>query len=396
MNLRWFYSTTFRHAGHMLSHVHKLVSAQRDILSADAILNVEKARGDLRTALALNGDNSLLLAKMKGLEDAANEWLKPYPNAGLRENVEVLLVAIAVAMGIRTFFLQPFKIPTGSMQPTLWGITAENLIDQPDVPLPNFFAQLFSFWFNGVQYKHVLAKCDGKLTPVDETPQHFLLFNLRQRFKIGNETHTIWFPPDKLWDAVAPGKFFKRGEDVIRLKTYSGDHLFVDRVTYNFRRPKRGEIIVFETTGIEGMQRGSWGQFYIKRLVALSGEHVRIGDDRHLIINRQHLDASTPHFEHVYSFDGPPRESQYSGHLNEQIAAANGRPTLAPLFADENHEFIVGPHHYMVMGDNTMNSSDSRTWGDFPRENVIGKSFCVYWPIGSQDGRSSRFGLGSR
>ncbi len=56
---------------------------------------------------------------MDGLEKAANKWLKPYPNATIRENVEVLLVALAVAMGIRTFFLQPFKIPTGSMQPTL-------------------------------------------------------------------------------------------------------------------------------------------------------------------------------------------------------------------------------------------------------------------------------------
>ncbi len=180
------------------------------------------------------------------------------------------------------------------------------------------------------------------------------------------------------------------------MKTYSGDHLFVDRLTYNFRRPKRGEIIVFETTGIERMQRVNWGQFYIKRLVALSGEHVRIGDDRHLIIDGRRLDASTPHFEHVYSFDGPPRVDQYSGHLNENIAKLNGLRWLAPLFPDENQEFIVGPRHYMVMGDNTMNSSDSRTWGDFPRENVIGKSFAVYWPIGAQNGRNSRFGLGSR
>src|SRR6185503_6450407 len=46
---------------------------------------------------------SAIKEKMKGLEDVANKWLKPYPNPGLRENVEVLLVAIAVAMGIRTF-----------------------------------------------------------------------------------------------------------------------------------------------------------------------------------------------------------------------------------------------------------------------------------------------------
>ena len=58
------------------------------------------------------------------LEKVANKWLKPYPNAAWRENVEVLLVALAVAMGIRTFFLQPFKIPTGSMQPTLYGVTS--------------------------------------------------------------------------------------------------------------------------------------------------------------------------------------------------------------------------------------------------------------------------------
>ena len=67
---------------------------------------------------------------MENLEKAANKWLKPYPNAAWRENVEVLLVALAVAMGIRTFFLQPFKIPTGSMQPTLFGVTSENLLDE--------------------------------------------------------------------------------------------------------------------------------------------------------------------------------------------------------------------------------------------------------------------------
>jgi signal peptidase I len=65
-------------------------------------------------------------------------------------------------------------------------------------------------------------------------------------------------------------------------------------------------------------------------------------------------------------------------------------PGLAALFPNEMTEFKVSSDHYLVMGDNTMNSSDSRTWGDFPRTNVIGKSFFVYWPF------TERFGWANR
>src|ERR1051326_8135396 len=323
IGLRWFVSSTVRQAGQMLKHVLKLVSAQRDILSPQAIAAMDAAMLELQKAIASGASKQALLDEMRRLEDAANKWLKPYPNAGLRENIEGLLVAIAVAMGIRTFFLQPFKIPTGSMQPTLYGITQENLIDQPEIKFPNFVGQFISFWFNGVQYKKVAARADGEITAKDPEPQRFLLFNLRQSFWINGVKHTIWFPPDDLWKRAGLDGFshhaYKTGEDVIRLKTFSGDHLFVDRFTYNFRRPARGEIIVFETEGIEGMERRHWGQFYIKRLVALGGEHVRIGDDRRLIINDHKLTAATPHFERVYSEEAlgrPPADSRYSGHVN--------------------------------------------------------------------------------
>ena len=177
------------------------------------------------------------------------------------------------------------------------------------------------------------------------------------------------------------------------MKSYSGDHLFVDRITYNFRRPQRGEIIVFETNDIEGMPPDQRGQFYIKRLVALSEERVRIGDNRHLYINGKQLDSSTPHFENIYSFDPaqPPADSRFSGHVNGRWAGYGAR-----YFPDEQTEYAVPAEHYMVMGDNTVNSSDSRYWGPFPRGNVIGRSFFVYWPIGKQDGRKSRFGWGNR
>ncbi len=65
-------------------------------------------------------------------------------------------------------------------------------------------------------------------------------------------------------------------------------------------------------------------------------------------------------------------------------------PNLAPLFPDAQTVFTNGDDSYMVMGDNTCNSSDSRTWGTFPAQNIIGKSFFVYWPI------TERFGWGNQ
>jgi signal peptidase I len=119
-----------------------------------------------------------------------------------------------------------------------------------------------------------------------------------------------------------------------------------------------------------------------------------------LIIDGERLDASTPHFGKIYSFTNDIAvDSQFSGHLNELMAQKSGHggfPPLAPNFMNENAEFPVPQNHCLVMGDNTLNSYDSRGWGSFPQENVIGRSWCVYWPIGRQDGRERRWGWGNR
>jgi signal peptidase I len=192
---------------------------------------------------------------------------------------------------------------------------------------------------------------------------------------------------------------FHQGEDVIKLKVTAGDHLFVDRLSYNFHRPERGDIIVFQTSGIPQDKRETYGipddEFYIKRLVGLSGEKVQIGDDRHLIIDGHRLDATTPHFENVYGFDTnqPPRDSQWSGHLNGAMAQKYGiygllrGPGGLPFFPDEQTVVEVPTNQCLPMGDNTCNSLDSRFWGPIPEDDVIGKSFFVYWPL------SGRFGL---
>jgi signal peptidase I len=399
--LRWLSSRTVRHANAIGKHVQKLLNHQRDILSPQAVEALETAIREMQAVVASDSDKAALGKQMESLETAANKWLKPYPNAAWRENVEVFLVALAVAMGIRTFFLQPFKIPTGSMQPTLFGVTSLNLAQQPDFKRPTGWARVRE-WFAGVSYIHKVAEVDGPLTEVNP-PFGLPIFHFWQTFVQGGHTYWIWFPPDygdqplEYSPRRGPGRaginlgqIFHKGEDVINIRTAAGDHLFVDRMSYNFRSPDRGEIIVFATQGIDGLPQD---QFYIKRMVAMGNEKVQIGDDRHLIINGKRLDAATPHFEKVYSFNpkAPPRESQYSGHVNEKVVSEyypGFAGSLARLFPDQPAVFTVQPDHYMVMGDNTMNSLDSRTWGDFPASNVIGKSFFVYWPI------TDRFGWG--
>ncbi len=399
MMLKWFLSRTVRQATEMSKQVRKILDHQRDLLTPQAISAIQSAGDEVRTALRSGADKTALMAQMDNLEKVANKWLKPYPNASIRENVEVFLVAVAVAMGIRTFFLQPFKIPTGSMQPTLYGITHENLMDKPNENIPGGFARFFDSWVHGISYYHVTAQADGDLRVIEPPQKVFLPFIKKQRFMVGDVWYTVWFPDEKLfvrallqneYSGQPNPKSFHQGEAILKLKVSSGDHLFVDRLTYNFRRPTRGETIVFETKGIDALPQD---QFYIKRLVALGGEHVRIGNDQHLIINGARLDASTPRFENVYTFGSVWRENHYFGHANNQTGSRvlrNSLVSLAPNFLDEKQEYVVKPDHCLVMGDNTMNSHDSRAWGDFPQQNVIGKSCFVYWPI------SSRFGWGHR
>jgi signal peptidase I len=382
----------------MCSHVRKLLNAQRDLLSIEAVSSVHAAYQGAKRAIDDHADKETLLASKNELERVANQWLRPYPHSEWRENIEVFLVAIAVAMAIRTFFLQPFKIPTGSMQPTLYGVEYES-VDQ----IPNAFGKFWDACVHGSFYHRLTAEADGKFVGVGDENNILRVINKQQilmEYEIGGKSvkraHTLWFTPDDDQKYLSKsglriGQNFKKGEDIIKVKEIVGDHLFVDRFTYNFRPPQRGEIIVFKTKGIlhQGMRQD---QFYIKRLVALGGEKVSIGDDQHLRIDGVRLDASTPHFANVYTFGPIPIENRWFGHVNDVTARKFLPYGIADYFPNEQTIVDVPERHYMAMGDNTLNSFDSRGWGPFPRENVIGKSFFVYWPISNHN--ESRFGWG--
>ena len=409
--IRWFISSTVRDAAGVHKHYRRLLASQSDILSSNAIAAVQVKLDEL-TAAIKEGHTGRINIKKDELQFAGEKNIKSYPNAAWRENVEVLLVALAVAMAIRTFFLQPFKIPTGSMQPTLFGVTSRNLLGDTSFKRPTGWDGVKE-WFGGTSYVHVVAQADGRVESISPM-RRFLIFNIKQSMVVGGVEQTMWFPPDYgeaptdrngnsidplVYRAqLDPGHEYRKGEDVVNIQMNTGDHLFVDRLTYNFHKPDRGDTIVFETAGIPEDQRLRWGipadQFYIKRLVALPGEKVSIGNDRHLRINGERLDASTPHFERVYGFNPnlPPHESQWSGHVNGTVAQTYNLRGVSnlPMFPDEETVVDVPADSCMPMGDNTCNSLDSRFWGPIPEKHVIGKSFFVYWPL------TDRFGWGNR
>ncbi len=401
MMLRWFVSSKYRQGFAARKQHALLLAARRDAMPPEGVAAMLAALAELDGALA-DGHSGRILIKVEELQFAAAQWLPPYPRHIWRGTVEIIVVALVLALGIRTFFVQPFKIPTGSMQPTLYGVNYLNLLNQKELTVPTGWSRALA-WIQGVAYVRVVAQASGAVDRVGPV-RRILSLNIKQSFWLGGVEHEVWFPPD-LGDAQQgiapliwhPGRLvrttYRKGEEVINFRRRSGDYLLADRLTYNFRRPARGEIIVFKTSGISDEAREHFNitpdEFYIKRLVGLPGERIQIGDDRHLIVNGNRLDATTPHFRMVYGYDpGPdPLFQPYLGHLNGSVARKyHLNPGFAPLFPDAQTTYTNPPDSCLVMGDNTVDSLDSRYWGAFSEDAVLGKCWFVFWPV------TARFG----
>ena len=134
------------------------------------------------------------------------------------------------------------------------------------------------------------------------------------------------------------------------------DRVLANRFIYDFESPKRGQIIVFHTPPAAAARCGEGGTF-VKRLIGLPGEKVK--EDAHGFIWIQ-----PPHTDSWFKLKEPyiqeSRRLQDSQHFNKTWVVPDGQ--------------------YFFMGDNRVQSCDSREWGSVPRKNLIGKVFAVYWP----------------
>ena len=380
-----------RSAKATLQHGRAVWNLRRDVLSpsqADALSSALDRLADARR----HRDYAVLERVLNEAGEAVSAAAPARPLASLRELVETLVVAFGVAMTFRAYFYQPFKIPTGSMQPTLFGHHSEYC------EAPTFFDKMpfkpFKWLLTGKWYCEVVAPATGTVSFAvdrDKAPGYIFVQVAGERFRIPQdaaERGEIRIPehPDfGLADAGGVMAFntrgiARRGDRLWSGYSIAGDHVFVNRMRWYFRPPRRGEIVVFSTDGKEHLQPG---QFYIKRLAGLPGETISFLPP-YLVVDGQPVEepaaiqrveacgeAETPGYRYPGYRYAPQREF---------TSAATGRMAIAPLGASGD-TLALGPDDFLPLGDNQPNSYDARYWGPIDRRHLVGTGACVYWPI---------------
>jgi len=366
----------------------KLVAYKRDLVSPEVVAEVEGEIAALERAVA-SRDREAVEKQAQKLDQVCGKLTKPVPDAAWRENVEVFLVAIVIALGVRTYFLQPFTIPTGSMQPTLNGI---NFYEQKDPP-PNILLRAAQTAAFGRTWVDIIAKDNEMVVGMQEFRSLLPFVNRTPLVNFGFFTRTELITDKGNRYVVKESKEplmrnmemreFKRGEPIIRGYFDTGDHVFVDKFTYNFRRPARADVFVFTTAGIPLLHReGTPSQFYIKRIGGLPGDTLQIVPPK-LLVNGEI--AQEPPFQRVMSAkdgyrgysNGPERRG-----YDQQVFVERG-----VFLGSPEATYTVPKNSYYALGDNSYNSLDSRFWGPVPERNIMGRGVLVYWPFTSHWGR---------
>ena len=133
---------------------------------------------------------------------------------------------------------------------------------------------------------------------------------------------------------------------------HDGDQMIVNKFSYNISEPERFDVVVFHAS----VQKD-----FIKRIIGLPGEHVEVRD------NVLYIDGE----EVEEPFLAESKESIFSFQLTNDF-------TLERL--PGGHE-VIPEDHVFVLGDNRSNSTDSRSIGVIPMDEIVGKTNLIYWPL---------------
>ena len=247
----------------------------------------------------------------KSWQDYGKEWL------------DTLVVAISVAMAFRAYFYEPFKIPTGSMQETLWGYHTTANVEK--TTWDTFPLSLLKWAWTGERVVDWKAPVSGMVRCADRRDGF-------ANVMVGTSPKHWSLPTDAC--RSLHGKFVREGETLWKGAITTGDFIFVNRWKWNLWQPQDGEVMIFSTTGIDGLAQGT---HYIKRMKARPGE--------------------------TYTLEHPPTDQ------------------FGKVIPNLPTQVTMGENEYFACGDNFNNSFDSRYWGPVPRENLRGCASIVFWPF---------------
>lgn len=347
--------------------VQRFVNYRKDLLKPEVLEEIQSLNAQLDTAIKASDEKGVEKATERLTEVCKKAAPRDYRASALAENIEVIFVALAIALGIRAYIAQPFKIPTGSMQPTLNGIVAYGT----DIDQPNSIVKAIDSVRLGRTWVDSVIKEDDVIVDIEEFTR-FKFFTYTRVIGEKN-TYVIHAPAQQAYLDLGIGKLVRasysngnwwvmpspveEGDVLARGYVDTGDQVIVDKFSYHFIPPKRGEVFVFTTEDIRGIavnppEMGSI--HYIKRLAGLPGDEISIRDGN-IYVNGELGEEFG--FRRVMS-----KENGYRGYF-------------------ETHKFELKDDQYLALGDNSGNSQDSRSWGHVPQDNLVGRALFVYWPF---------------
>lgn len=387
----WFswFTPGWRRQGYEMSQaIRRYVNMRRHGMTPEELEVCEARHCELKAALlAWDKEETVRITKRSDLQCSS---MPGFSRGAVVEMVESFFIIMVVFLGIRTYYAQPFRIPTGSMQPSLNGIIVKH-VDE----IPSFPQRLLEKVTRGASYVEAVADVPKRIISISERSKWILFTETVLTFDDGS---TVTIPSARgavIQYLREQGKIvesimgihmgtYQPGELIIRARADAGDMVVVNRVAYHFRKPKRGETFVFDTRGINTSMTSagaarladqSEATHYIKRLCGLPGDTLFVKSPELLVNGEPAREATIARV----AAGQPPFNREGYQQLSSSLQSGAWLTDLSPMTLRNPASPIL--REYAALGDNTTNSLDSRYWGPVRQFNLVGPAAFTLWPF---------------